>query len=60
MLNAPIEVGYNTALACHMGNMAYKTGNRIYWDANKKAFDDSKSNALMTPVYHNGWKLPDV
>ncbi len=60
LLNAPIEVGYNTALVCHMGNIAYKTGNRIYWDANKKAFADSKPNALMTPVYHNGWKLPDV
>jgi len=60
ILNAPIEVGYNTALVCHMGNIAYKTGNRMYWDDTKKVFDDAKANSLMTPTYHNGWELPKI
>lgn len=59
-LKAPIEVGYNTALVCHMGNIAYKTGNRIYWDNGKKSFDDPKANTLLTPQYHNGWNLPII
>lgn len=58
ILNAPIEVGYNTALVCHMGNVAFKTGTRIYWDAEAGKFDNAKANQLLTPTYHNGWKLP--
>ena len=59
-LNAPIEVGYNTALVCHMGNIAYKSGNRVYWNKEKKVFDDAKANSLITPTYHNGWGLPKL
>jgi len=60
ILNAPIEIGYNTALVCHMGNIAYKAGNRIYWDNTKKVFNDSNANGLISPTYHNGWKLPSM
>ncbi len=58
VLTAPIQVGYDTALVCHMGNVAYKTGNRIYWDDANAKFDNEKANALITPAYHNGWRLP--
>ena len=59
-LNAPIEVGYDTALVCHMGNIAYKSGNRIYWDKQKGIFDNAKANELIVPTYHNGWDIPKV
>jgi len=59
-LNAPIEVGYNTAMVCHMGNIAYKTGNRIYWDDGKMNFGNEMSNSLLMPQYHNGWELPKI
>ena len=58
ILKAPIQVGYDTALVCHMGNIAYKTGNRIYWDNEKSTFDNPKANELITPTYHNGWSIP--
>ena len=58
VLNAPITIGYNTALVCHMGNVAYKTGERIYWDAENKKFDNESSNQLLVPQYYNGWELP--
>ena len=57
-LNAPIQVGYDAARVSHMGNVAYKTGNRIYWNDAKGAFEEEKSNLLSRAIYHNGWKLP--
>ena len=59
-LNAPIEIGYNTALVCHMGNIAYKAGNRIYWNNENMQFTDNPSNEFITPEYHNGWELPKM
>ena len=47
-LNAPIEIGYNTALVCHMGNIAYKAGNRVYWNKENMQFSDKTSNQLIT------------
>ncbi len=59
-LTAPIEVGYNTALVCHMGNVAYKTGTKVSWNNEQGSFDNSNANELITPTYHNGWKLPKM
>lgn len=57
-LNAPIQVGYDAALVSHMGNVAFKTGNRIYWDENSGKFKNEEANQFLKPNYHNGWKLP--
>lgn len=57
-LNAPIKVGYDAALVSHMGNVAFKTGNRIYWDAEKGQFKEEEANRFLKADYHNGWKLP--
>ena len=57
-LNAPIKVGYDAALVSHMGNVAFKTGNRIYWDENAGKFKNEEANKLIRANYNNGWKLP--
>ena len=57
-LNANIEIGRNVALVAQMGNIAYRTGDRVYWDAAKNKFTSSEANNLIKPTYHNGWKLP--
>ncbi|WP_422860504.1 Gfo/Idh/MocA family protein [Flagellimonas sp. S174] len=59
VLNAPIQVGYDTTIVSHMGNVAYKTGNRIYWDEEKNKFTEENANQFLTATYHNGWKLPE-
>jgi len=41
-----------------MGNIAYRTGERVYWDNAKQRFTSSAANKLITPVYNNGYKLP--
>jgi hypothetical protein len=42
-----------------MGNVAFKVGRKVYWDAAAGSFKgDAEANALLVPRYHNGWKLP--
>ena len=59
-LKAPLKVGYDAAMVCHMGNIAFKTGNRINWDNYSGQFSDEASNALINAHYHNGWELPKI
>ena len=59
-LTAPIKVGYDAALVSHMGNVAFKTGNRIYWDETTGAFKEDAANKFLKANYQNGWKLPMV
>ncbi|MFS4416734.1 Gfo/Idh/MocA family protein [Maribacter sp. 2307ULW6-5] len=57
-LTAPIKVGYDAARVSHMGNVAFKTGNRIYWDADAQKFTEESANEVALANYQNGWKLP--
>lgn len=59
-LTCGIETGSIAAINAQMGNIAFKTGKRVYWDANKGQFTDSEANQLMKANYNNGWKLPTV
>jgi predicted dehydrogenase len=59
LLKCGIETGAIAAINAHMGNVAYKTGRKVYWDAEKGEFkNDKEANALIKANYHNGWKLP--
>lgn len=57
-LNCDISTGANVAVNAQMGNIAYKTGQKVYWDANKQQFTSRDANKLMTAQYHNNYKLP--
>jgi hypothetical protein len=42
-----------------MGNIALRTGRKVYWDAAAGAFtNDAEANALMRATYRNGYTLP--
>jgi hypothetical protein len=43
-----------------MGNVAFKSGNRLYWDAEKGSFTEENANAFLNAHYQNGWELPGV
>jgi predicted dehydrogenase len=59
MLACGIETGSVAAINAHMGNVAYKVGRKVYWDAATGSFKgDAEANALVAPPYHNGWKRP--
>ena len=56
-----VEIGKNSATLAHMGNVAYRTGNKLYWDKPKENFtNDAKANALYQPVYRAAWKFPKI
>jgi predicted dehydrogenase len=57
-LNAGIDIGRNVALVAQMGNIAYRTGEKVSWDDSKQLFKTESANRLITPVYNNGYKLP--
>lgn len=59
-LKCGIETGSIAAINAHMGNVAYKTRRKVYWDKDKGMFkNDAEANALIKANYQNGWKLPN-
>ena len=56
-LKCGIRTGSVAAINAHMGNIAFKTGRKIYWDSARNQFkNDAEATALIQPTYHNGWK----
>ena len=58
MVSAPIQVGAHIAVFCQMGNIAYRTGEKLYWDRAKRKFTNRKANSYLLAKYHNDYKLP--
>jgi predicted dehydrogenase len=59
-LNCPIEAGAKVAVIAHMGNVALRSGEKIYWKSEENKFTNAKANSMVTPEYHNGWAFPKV
>jgi len=57
-LNAGIDIGRNVALVAQMGNIAYRTGEKVSWNNEKQQFTSSAANKLIIPQYNNGYELP--
>ena len=60
-LNCSIQAGAHVATIAQMGNIAYKSGQKLSWDAKSQAFTDKQVNSqyLMAP-YYNGYQLPKI
>lgn len=55
----PIGEAAATAIVCQMGNVAYRTGRRVEWDARGGRFrGDAAANALIAPRYRAPYRLP--
>jgi hypothetical protein len=55
---ADVEVGHRSTIVPHLGNIAYRTGRKIRWDANREQIlDDPEANALLGREPRNGWDL---
>lgn len=59
-LNAPIEVGAHIAIFSQMGNIAYRTDKKLFWDKKQRKFTDKEANKYLVSQYHNGYKFPKV
>ena len=55
ILNTPIDSGSIAAINAQMGNIAYKTGDKVFWDSENENFKKNKeANKLIGAQYHNG------
>jgi predicted dehydrogenase len=59
-LTCPIQAGAHVATVCQMGNISYKTGNKVTWDASANKFKEAAANTLMQATYNNGYKVPVI
>ena len=58
--NADIEEGHKSTMFCHLGNIAYRTGQPLEVDpSNGHIVDNPAAEALWSREYRRGW-LPDV
>jgi predicted dehydrogenase len=59
-LNADIEEGHKSTRLCHLGNLAYRTGKTLKFDAKTETTDDPAANKLLGREYRKGFELPAV
>jgi predicted dehydrogenase len=56
-----IEIGHRSTNTCHLGNIAYKLGRKLFWDEATETFKgDREANALLTREPRRGFKLPSI
>jgi predicted dehydrogenase len=60
-LKCPIESASHIAILSQMGNIAYRSGNKLTWNKKTGRFTDEAINKkYLAAPYHNGYKLPKV
>ncbi len=60
-LNCSIQAGAHVATVAQMGNISFRSGQRLVWDKANGKFTDEKINSeYLMKEYHNGYKLPKV
>lgn len=60
-LKCPIKAASDIAILSQLGNIAFRTGQKLNWDSEKGKFTDKAINKkYLTAAYHNGYKLPSV
>ncbi len=57
-LKCSIQEGAHVAIVCQMGNISYKTGEKLSWDVGKGKFNQEKANPYMSAKYNNGYQIP--
>jgi predicted dehydrogenase len=60
-LACPISTGSQSAIVAHLGNIAFRSGNRIQWDSTKNAIKGSTdAQKFAGPVYRKPFFLPSL
>jgi len=56
-----VEIGHNSMIACHLANIAFRTGRRVKWDAEREqVVGDADAQKLITKAYRAPWSLPQI
>jgi hypothetical protein len=43
-----------------MGNISYRTGEKVSWNQGASKFNEAKANGFVNAKYNNGYKMPVV
>ncbi len=55
---ADVEIGHRSSIAAHLGNVAYRTGRKLRWDAaNETVAGDKEAAALLGRAARKPWDL---
>jgi predicted dehydrogenase len=58
-LNCSIQAGAHVATVAQMGNIAFRSGEKLTWDDHTKLFTNKQVNdKYLMSEYHNGYQLP--
>jgi predicted dehydrogenase len=56
-----IEIAHRSTNTCHLGNIAYRLGRKLEWDAEAERFkNDRDADALLAREPRHGYELPQV
>ena len=56
--SADVEIGHRSSIVPHLGNIAYRTGRKIRWDAKEeKILGDEEASKLTRREYRAPWKM---
>jgi predicted dehydrogenase len=56
-----VEIGHNSMIACHLGNIAFRTGRVVHWDAAREQITgDADAQKLILKPYRAPWVLPSI
>jgi predicted dehydrogenase len=59
--HSDVEIGHNSMIACHLANIAFRTGRRVQWDAGaERIVGDAEAQKLILKPYRAPWSLPAV
>lgn len=58
--NCSAEIGRNVARVAHMGNISYRTGEKINWNAETGKFLENSANEYLMPEYRKPWGIPKI
>lgn len=59
-LNQEIYSGHISTTMCHAGNIAWRTGKKLRFNAETETFDDKEANALIGREHRKGFELPKI
>jgi predicted dehydrogenase len=61
MPTCDVEIAHRSTNTCHLGNIAYKIGRKLEWDADAEQFkNDPEANTLLKREPRKGYELPQV
>ena len=56
--NAEIEIGHLSTRLCHLGNIAFRVGKKLTFDAATESFHEPEADALLSREYSSRFEMP--